>query len=113
MTDPFAAYGHKATSTAKAPLVGPLRTRSLVRDRYELVVTELRACTSKQALAACLEAHGSTITQIHAEMEFLWAGDGEEFSGLEKEIALATARVDDGLDIPRWEPGHQGSNPLL
>lgn len=101
--DPFAAYGAKATSQTPGRLVGPIKTRSAVRDQYALVEAELRACTTKAALAAALEAHGSTIRQVHAEMPFLWSGSGD-FLGLEKEIEHATARVDDGLDFPRWEP---------
>lgn len=104
-TDPFAAYGVKATRQAPAPLVGPAKTRSLLRDRYDLAATELRAVTTPEALEACLEAHGSTIRQVAAEMEFLWNGDGNDFLGLEKEIEHARARVDAGLDFPRWEPG--------
>ena len=105
MSDPFATYGAKATSQAPAALVGPVKTRSLIRDRYALAVAELAGVATQQALEVCLEAHVSTITQIHAEMEFLWTGDGNEFLGLEKEIERATARVDVGLDLPRWEPG--------
>lgn len=104
MTDPFAAYGAKATSTAKDRLVGPTKTRAGLRELYALVETELRAANSKAALAACLEAHNSTIIQVHAEAPLLWSGDGAEFRGLEKEIEHAAARVDDGLDFPRWEP---------
>lgn len=105
MTDPFAAYGARATGNTPTRLVGPIKTRGEARDRYDLVVTELRSCLTPDALAAALEAHGTTILQIHSELEFLWSGSGD-FLGLEKEIEHATARVDDGLDFPRWEPGN-------
>jgi hypothetical protein len=95
-------------------LVGPIKTRSEIRLRYDLVVADLKAADSKLALLSALEAHSSTITQIHSEAPLLWRGDAAEFRGLEKEIEHATARVDDGLDFPRWEhSGHQISNPLL
>ncbi len=103
-TDPFADYGSKATRQAPERLVGPAKTRSLLRDRYDLAAKELQAVATPQALEAALEAHNSTILQIHAEMEFLWLGDGNDFLGLEKEIERARARVDAGLDLPRWEP---------
>jgi len=105
VTDPFAAYGAKATSQAKAALVGPVKLRADLRERFALVSTELAGVGTPEALEACLEAHGSTILQIHTEMEFLWSGDGNDFLGLEKEIEHAKARVDAGLDFPRWEPG--------
>ncbi|QDZ07472.1 hypothetical protein FPZ24_08240 [Sphingomonas panacisoli] len=113
MTDPFAAYGVKATSRAPDRLVGAMKTRDVARDRYSLVVAELRAVTTKAALDACLEAHRSTILQIHSELEFLWRGDGNDFLGLEREIEHATARVDAGLDFPRWEPRQQQTSDLL
>ena len=112
MSDPFAAYGTKATSQTPARLVGPTKLRADLRDRYALAVAELQTVTTREGLEACVEAHGSTIRQIAAEMEFLWRGDGNDFLGLEKEIERATARVDAGLDFPRWEPAIQGSNLL-
>lgn len=112
MTDPFAAYGARATSNTPARLVGPIKTRGEMRDRYDLVVAELRACATKEALAAALEAHGTTILQIHSELEFLWSGSGD-FLGLEKEIEHATARVDDRLDFPRWDLGDPMAEAMI
>lgn len=113
MIDPFATYGAKATSQAKPALVGPVKLRSEVRDRFALVSAELAGVTTPSALEACLEAHNSTILQIHAEMEFLWSGDGNDFLGLEKEIEHARARVDAGLDLPRWEPGQSAALAVI
>lgn len=106
MTDVFAAYGHKATSTAARPLVGPMATRGLARQRFEVIVVELSLCSTPDEVRHCLGQHASSITQFKAELEFLWLGDGFEFLGLEREIERAIARVDAGLDFPRWEPRH-------
>lgn len=105
MSDVFAAYGARATTTAVPRLVGPMATRALARDRYVEIVGELNACQTPVAVAAVLDARCADVTQFKAELEFLWLGD-DDFRGLEKEIEWATARVDDGLDLPRWEPGH-------
>lgn len=113
MTDPFAAYGAKATSQAKPALVGPVKLRADLRERYGMVVAELAACETIEALESCLEAHSTTILQIHSEMEFLWRGDGNDFAGLEKEIERATARVDAGLDFPRWEPAQSTASVVI
>lgn len=112
MTDLFAAYGHKATSTAPAPLLGPLKRRADARTRYSEIVDAMAACQTPPGLEAYLQSIRAETVQFAAELEFLWSGD-DAFLGLEKEIERARARVDDGLDFPRWEPSSpHASNPL-
>lgn len=103
MTDPFAAYASKAQTIVNQPakLIGVHKTRGEARQRYETLVADLRACLTKDALEEELEIRRAEIAQFHAELDFYWEGDGD-FLGLSKEIALAQARVDAGLDFPRW-----------
>jgi hypothetical protein len=100
--DAFLAYGKAATSKAPAKLLGPIKTRAELRERYNQIVAELAECGSLEALESCLARLNAEITQYHAEHEFFWTGDGD-FLGLEREIERARARVDDRLDMPRWD----------
>ena len=102
--NPFEAYAARAHTivTQPAKLLGPLATRSEARVRYDTLVAELRAFQTAASLEEYLEIARKEISQFHAELEFYWEGEGD-FLGLRKEIALAQARVDAGLDFPRWE----------
>lgn len=103
MSDPFADYGKRATTTQPTALVGPMKQRAVARERYAEILAELNACNTPADVERCLAARSPDITQYKAELEFLWLGD-DDFRGLEKEIEWATARVDERLDFPRWEP---------
>lgn len=104
MTDPFAAYAAKANTIVNQPskLIGVNKTRGEARLRYDTIVSELRAFQTKASLEEYLEIAKSEIAQFRAELDFYWEGGGD-FLGLRKEIALAQARVDAGLDYPRFE----------
>lgn len=103
--NPFEAYAARAQTmvTQPAKLLGIAKTRSEARVRYEEIVAGLRSCLTKSSLEEELEIRRADIAQINAELPFYWEGEGD-FLGLRKEIALAQARVDAGLDFPRWEP---------
>lgn len=103
MSDPFASYGHRATSTATPRLVGTMRTRQEAKQRYIEIVAQLHAADSRERLAACLHSVRHEIVQFKTELPFFWEGDGD-FAGLQQEIERATVRLDDGLDYPRTEP---------
>jgi len=103
MSNPFADYGKRATSTVPDRLIGPIGKRADARARYAEIVTELGAYSDPKNLEKYLAEIGREIAQFRAELPFLWEGDGD-FLGLQKEIERAQARVDDGLDFPRWEP---------
>lgn len=105
MSDPFAAYGHKATSKAPPRLLGAMKTRSEARSRYAEIVANLNRCQDKLILETYIASVDRDLKQYAAELEWLWEGDGQELRGLAKEIEWARARVDVGLDFPRWEPG--------
>lgn len=104
MSDPFADYGKRATSTAPAALIGPNKTRADARMRYNEIVMELGDFADPENLEIYLMQIAKEVAQFRAELPFLWFGDGD-FLGLAKEIERAQARVDDGLDFPRWEVG--------
>ena len=103
MSDPFAAYGYRATSTAVQPLVGVHRTRSAAKARYSEIVAEMRECRSAPELESYLASISAETTQFRAELDFFWEGDGD-FPGLQHEIERAQVRLDDGLDYPRHDP---------
>jgi hypothetical protein len=102
MADPFMDYGKRATSSAPAKLLGPMKTRAQLRMAYNDAVELLHACATPESVAMWEMRHRALITQFHAEHEFFWSGDGD-FLGLEREIERAKARVDDRLDMPRWD----------
>ena len=104
MSNPFADYGKRATSTVPDRLIGPNKTRAAARERYHEIVTELGDFSDPENLEIYLMQIASEIAQFRAELPFLWEGDGD-FLGLQKEIERAQARVDDGLDFPRWDEG--------
>jgi len=119
MNNPFADYGKRATSTVPDRLIGPNKTRATARERYHEIVTELGDFSDPENLEIYLMQIASEIAQFRAELPFLWEGDGEipdrkslqngemhvGILGLQKEIERAQARVDDGLDFPRWDEG--------
>ena len=104
--DVFEAYSKRAGGIVNNPqrLVGTIKTRGVARERYAQIVREMTLCPTADALEVCLADLAGEIAQYRAELEFLWFGEGD-FLGLEKEIERARARVDDGLDFPRWETG--------
>lgn len=103
--NPFEAYAKTANTmvTQPAKLLGPLATRSEARIRYDTLVAELRTFQTAASLEEYLEIARKEIAQFRSQLPFYWEGEGD-FLGLRKEIALAQARVDAGLDFPRWEP---------
>lgn len=104
--NPFEAYAAKAQTIVNQParLLGVNKTRADARQRVSEIVTELRAFHTPASLQEYLEILKPEIAQFKAELDFYWEGEGD-FLGLRKEIALAEARVDAGLDFPRWEVG--------
>ena len=104
MSDPFAAYAKRATTKAPPRLIGAMRTRAEARTRYAEIVANLNRCQDSLILETYIASIKRDLAQFAAELEWLWEGD-DDFRGLRKEIEWARARVDDGLDYPRWEPG--------
>ena len=105
MTDPFAAYGKRATTTAATPLVGVNKTRAAAKVRYSEILAEIQARITNNnpdPLHKYLASIASELAQFRAELEFYWEGDGAEMRGLAKEIEWATACCDERLDLPRW-----------
>jgi hypothetical protein len=113
MTDPFAAYAASANTIVNRPakLLGVNKTRGEARQRVDAIVQELRGFQTKASLEEYLEILRPETAQFRAELDFYWEGEGD-FLGLRKEIALAQARVDAGLDFPRWEPEATSSADL-
>lgn len=106
MSDPFAAYGHKATSNTPDRLVGVIKTRSEARAKYSGIVAELAACEDHDMLDAYLASIKHELAQFRAELDFLWEGDGEDFPGLEIEIIRARERVENSIpEHPGYEDG--------
>lgn len=91
--NPFEAYAKKALTTVPDRLIGPVKTRAEVRAIYSEIVADLRACRNAAVLSATLADRHAVITQIRAEMPFLWEGDGD-FLGLEREIEMAFETVE-------------------
>ena len=104
MSNPFADYGKRATTTVPDRLIGPIEKRADARARYAEIVIELGDFSDPENLEIYLMQINKEIAQFRAELPFLWEGDGD-FLGLAKEIERAQARVDDGLDFPRWDVG--------
>ena len=104
MSDPFADYGHRATSKSAPRLVGVIKTRSAARDRYVGIIAEMAACKSSAELDDYLASISAEIVQFRAELPLYWNGTGEPFVGLQQEIERAQVRLDDGLDFPRHDP---------
>lgn len=103
MSDAFADYGKRATTTARPRLIGPMKTRAEARVQYAEIVANLNRCQDSIVLEAYIGSAQKLLKQYAAELEWLWEGD-DTFRGLRKEIEWARARVDAGLDLPRWEP---------
>lgn len=106
--DPFAAYAKQANTIVSHPaaLLGPISRRADARVRYGEIVVLLKEQTDPENLEVTLLSLDRELKQFHAELEWFWKGDGADFRGLEKEIEWARARVDDRLDLPRWEPSY-------
>lgn len=92
MSDPFATYGHKATSNTPDRLIGVIKTRGAARLRYSEIVAELGACEDADMLRDYLDTLAPEIAQFKAELEFLWEGE-DDFPGLQNEIQSAQERV--------------------
>lgn len=101
--DPYASYGHRATSTAVPRLVGVNKTRAQAKERYTEIVAQLHVAATPAKLEQLLAALRPELLQFQSELEFLWEGEGD-FTGLRKEIEAAHVRVDPGLDWPRHDP---------
>lgn len=102
--NPFEAYSKRASTmlSQPAPLLGPIARRADAKARYSEIVAALNAQTDPENLEIYLLQIDKEVTQFRTELDFLWEGNGD-FLGLEKEIERARARVDDGLDFPRWD----------
>lgn len=105
-SDPFAMYGHKATTTAQPRLVGIIKTRAEAKARYTEIVAALQQPVTKPALQSLLHDLRREMIQFQTELPFLWSGDGD-FAGLQREIEAAHVRLDPGLDYPRFDPASQ------
>lgn len=99
--NPFAQYGHKATTVATPRLVGVNKTRSAARARYIELVAELEACEDADMLECFLASIAADIAQFRSELEFLWDGE-HDFPGLKQEIERARARLDGCRDHTRF-----------
>lgn len=94
MSDPFAAYGQSVTKPTPPPkLTGPIPTRAAARVVYTEIVAELHGCEDTDTLDIYLMTIGEQLIQFERELDFLWAGDGADFAGLNGEIAAAKERV--------------------
>lgn len=107
--NPFEAYSKRANTHVSHParLLGPNKTRSDARVRYGEIVAELASFSDSENLEIYLIGMTRELAQFQAELDFYWEGDGD-FLGLQKEIERARARVDDGLDFPRYEVKETG-----
>ena len=103
MSDVFADYGARATTTAVPRLVGVIKTRAAAKSRYVEIVAEMASAKSSAELDEYLESIAPELVQFRAEIDFFWNGDGD-FAGLQHEIEMAQCRLDDRLDYPRREP---------
>jgi hypothetical protein len=99
VTDPFADYGKRATSTAPDKLVGVIKTRAAARLRYSEIVAELNACEDADMLGAYLESIRPEVAQYRAEIQHLWDGE-DDFPGLANEIQAACERLE--YPVPAW-----------
>jgi hypothetical protein len=89
--NPFESYAKQANTIVSRPprLIGAIKTRKEAMEAYTAMVAGLHACDSVPALQAYLNEIEPKTLQFHAELDFLWSGDGEDFKGLEREIADA------------------------
>lgn len=88
----YEAYSKKAATIAtrhQAPLVGKIKTRREAMIVYQEIVNEIHACGDPDQLHSYLASIRKDIAQFKAELDFLWKGDGEDFPGLQGEIAQA------------------------
>lgn len=99
MSDVFADYGKRATSTAATPLVGVIKTRAAARLRYAEIVAELNACEDVDMLLGFLPSIHREGVQYRTEIEHLWTGE-DDFAGLQNEILAACERC--GCPAPAW-----------
>lgn len=76
-----------------APLTGAIKTRANARTTYSEIVAELRACEDQSTLEAYLMTVTEPLQQFEEELQFLWEGDGMDFTGLQGEIRKAWQRV--------------------
>jgi len=78
--------------TRPAPLTGPIKRRADARVIYDQIVSEMEACEDRDTLEIYLMTVGEELIQFERELEFFWNGDGEDFLGLNREIAKSYAR---------------------
>lgn len=94
--DPFMDHA-KAIDAAKrpAPLTGPIRTRALARAFYGQACAEIAACEDSDTLDCYLSSIDAELEQFRTELPFLWAGDDDDFTGLQGVIAAARQQFRD------------------
>lgn len=94
--NPFEAYAGKARTIVERPaaLIGSIKTRAEARIVYDEMVARITAFRCRAELTAYLAQSEARILQFHAELPFLWEGDGEDFLGLEREIESAFETVE-------------------
>lgn len=96
IVNPFLAYSEEQRGKPVPPpklVAGPMTTRAQARTVYAQIVAELHSCEDEDTLATYLFTVGEELIQFEAELDFLWEGDGQDFAGLNNEIAAAKARV--------------------
>jgi hypothetical protein len=103
VSDPFADYGKRATTTQPDKLVGAMKTRAEARARYSEIVARLHDCETAKQLNDYLFSIRKETVQYRTELPQYWDGE-DDFLGLRKEIDRAMVRVEVGLDWPRYEP---------
>ena len=95
--NPFENYSKRANMIARnhpTPLIGPIKTRRAALARYNEIAAELRSCRDRCVLQTYLTEITADLLQFHAELDFLWHGDGNDFLGLEREIESAFETVE-------------------
>ncbi len=75
------------------PLQGPIKTRAALRDACGAFVRDLHGCSDRDMLDQVLADNKALTDQVEDEHELYWKGDGADFNGMEREIALAKLRV--------------------
>lgn len=102
--DPFLDHA-KAIDAGKRPqpLTGPIRTRALARAFYAQACAEIAACEDDDTLDCYLLSIDAELDQFRAELPFLWAGDGDDFLGLEGVIAAARTAIQE-QPAPEYQP---------
>jgi hypothetical protein len=92
--NPFSEHAADLVASRRpTPLTGPILTRAKARTFYAEAVSEIAACADVETLDCYLIAIDAELHQFRTELPFLWAGDGDDFIGLEGVIAAARDRI--------------------